>query len=257
MSLFKDFNKDAKDLLSKNYSDAGKWKVESKFKGPKDVLYVNPQATNGGVSVDFEYASSAFPVKAKVNVTPALDAKVTATYDADGHKLEVVADKALEYEVSYEGKLGKVSLNDKLTKKGVDAGVAYAVASKCQVGAGVTYGFNGSLAWTAGARYSDAGRLVAIVTSQLKSYSTSLLLPLSCCDRKTTVAAQVDCGSGKFAATVGAETACVLFPQNTLRVRVNNNLEWAVAYITKFSDNWKAAVTVDASLKPGVLITRE
>lgn len=257
MSFYKDFNKDVKDLLTKNYTDAGKWKVESKFKGAKDQLFINPQATNNGATLDVEYQTSACPTKVKLNVNPALDATVTVTYEDKGHKVEVSTNKDLAYEVAYELKYQQFRFNDKLTTKAVESGVAFSVAPHCQVGGGITYGLKDSkLSWSAGVRYSDAGRLVSVVTNQLKTYTTGLLVPFTVANRKVTAAAQVDCGS-KFTATVGVETGCVFCPASTARVRVNNEGKWAFAHITKLPDNWKAAISIDAALKPGLTLTRE
>jgi len=257
MTFYKDFNKEPKDLLTKNFQDSAKWKVESKFKGGKDVLYVNPQASNDGVNVDFEYNFSAFPSKLKLNVNPSLDTKLTTTYEQFG-KLEASVTSAGDYEVSYENKFGDISVNDKLTKKHVEAGISFLGAKFCSVGAGVVYNLEKSvLSWSAGARYAQNGIVVDVVTNELKTYTTGIQYPLEVAGKKVSVGAQVDCGSKNFKATVGVETACAVFPANTVRVRVNNNFKWALAYIVKFSDNWKAAISLDENLKPGLLLTRE
>lgn len=260
MTFYKDFNKDAKDLLTKNFSEEGKWKLESKFKGPKDTLYVNPQGSNAGLTVDAEYEAGCCGAKVKVNVAPNLAWKATTTFNCPitGLKVELVADKDLAFEVSADGKLAGFQLNDKLTKKEVDVGVSYGVAKHCQVGAGVTYGFKDSaLKWSAGARYADAGRLVSLQTFQLQKYLTSVYLPLEVAGKKATVGALVDCGKGNFAVTAGLEFPCLLFPTNTWRVRVTDKLNWAAAFIAKLPNNWKAAISVDAKLNPGVTFTQE
>ena len=258
MTFYKDFNKDVKDLLTKNFSEEGKWKVETKFKGGKDTLFVNPQGTNAGLSVDVEYNPSCCGAKVKVNVAPKNALKLTASYEDKGHKVEVVTDKDLAYEVSYEGKVAGFALNDKLTGKEVDAGVSYGVAKHCQVGAGVTFGLkDSSLKWSAGARYADAGRLVTLQTFQLQKYLTGVYLPLTVLGKKATVGAQVDCGHNAFAVTAGLEIPCILFPNNNLRVRVTDKLAWAAAYIAKFPNSWKAAISVDSKLNPGITFTQE
>ena len=66
--LFKDFNKEVKDLFTKNFQDPGQWKLESKFKGPKDQLYINPQASNDRLSVDLQYSSKKNDLSAAVRV---------------------------------------------------------------------------------------------------------------------------------------------------------------------------------------------
>jgi hypothetical protein len=256
MTYYKDFNKEPKDLLTKNFQDAAKWKVESKFKGPKDTVYVNPQASNDGVNVDVEYNLSSCPTKLKLNVNPDLKAKLTTTYEGFG-KLEASVTDALDYEVSFENKFGDISVNDKLTKKAFEAGLAFAAAKFCSVGAGIVYNLEKSaLAWSAGARYSQKGLIVDVVTNNLQTYTTGVQVQQKVAGKDLTVAAQVDCGKG-FKGTVGVEMACILCAKNTVRIRVDNSMKWALVYIAKLSDNWKAAVSVDAKLKPGVLLTRE
>lgn len=256
MTYYKDFNKEPKDLLTKNFQDAAKWKVESKFKGPKDVVYVNPQASNDGVNVDVEYNVSSCATKLKLNVNPDLKTKLTTTYEGFG-KLEAAVTDALDYEVSFENKFGNIAVNDKLTKKAFEGGVSFAAAKACSVGAGIVYNLEKSaLTWSAGARYAQKGVIVDVVTNNLQTYTTGLQFQQKIADRDVTIAAQVDCGKG-FKGTVGVETACLLCNKNTVRVRVDNAAKWALVYIAKLSDNWKAAVSIDAKLKPGLLLTRE
>jgi len=258
MTYYKDFNKDIKDLLTKNYIDGGKWKIESKFKGPKDTLFINPQGGNSGVSADIEYNPSSCGAKLKLNVNPALAWKLTASFEEKGHKVEVVTDKDLSYEVSYDGKVAGFAISEKLTTKEIDSGIAYAVAKHCSVGAGATVSLkDNSLKWSAGARYSDAGRLFTVQTVQLQKYLTGVSLPLTVAGKKFTAAAQVECAKGTFGATVGIDHPCCLVPGAVARVRVTDKLAWAVAYLVKLPDNWKAAISIDASLKPGLTLTHE
>ena len=244
-------------MLTKNFQDAAKWKVESKFKGPKDTVYVNPQASNDGVNVDVEYNFSCCPTKLKLNVNPANKTKLTTTYEGFG-KLEASVTNDLDYEVSFEKKFGDIAVNDKLTKKAFEAGLAFAAAKFASVGAGIVYNLEKSaLSWSAGVRYTQNGVIVDVVTNNLQTYTTGVQAQHDIAGKSVTVGAQVDCGNKGFKGTVAVETSCPLFPKNTARVRVDNNFKWALVYISKLSDNWKAAISVDASLKPGLLLTRE
>ena len=259
MTYYKDFSKDIKDLLTKNYTDAGIWKADAKQKGPKDALFANLSGSSqSGLSLDAEYNPSCCGAKVKVTTNPKKDVKVTASYEEKGHKVEVIADQALNYEVSYEGKIAGVAINEKLTSKLLDSGVSYAVAKNCQVGAGATFAIkDSSLKWSLGARYAEAGRLVTLQTNQLQKYLTGVSIPVTVAGKKTTIAAQVECGQNAFAATAGLELPCVLVPGNAVRVRVTDKLSWAVAYIAKLPNNLKAAVTIDGKLNPGVTFTCE
>ncbi|ORC79952.1 putative voltage-dependent anion-selective channel, partial [Trypanosoma theileri] len=176
-----------------------------------------------------------------------------------GHKVEGIVSKQGEYEVSHECRLqGRFSSHTKLVKNSVDVGFGLAVAPHCEVGCGAVYQWDGKkdCNWTASCRYADAGRLVAVRTNKLQTYTTSLMSPVPTCPHPVRVGAEVECGHGKgWTGTFGVEAACVLVKGNTLKARVNKNKEWAVAYIAKLADNWTAAITLDKNLKPGVLLT--
>ena len=259
MTYYKDFNKDVKDLLTKNYTDAGVWKAEGKKKGPKDQLFINVNGTSSSaVNVDAEFNPSGCGAKVKVNVDPALKWKLTASYEEKGHKVEVVTDKALNYEVSYDGKVAGVAISEKLTTKSVETGLSYAVAKQVEVGGSAAFAFkDSSLKWALGVRYACGKYLANVQTTQLQKYVTGVSLPVPFAGKTATVAAQVECGQGAFAATVGTEIPCVLVPGNALRLRVTDKLAWSAAYIAKLPNSIKAAISFDAKLKPGLLITSE
>ncbi|EKG07981.1 voltage-dependent anion-selective channel, putative [Trypanosoma cruzi] len=260
LTLYKDFNKDVKDMLTKSYSDAQKWKLESKFKGPEDKLFVNPMATSDGkFSVDVEYAPRC-GAALKATLEPSTcNVNLTASYLCQGHKVEAVGKKNGEYELSHEFVMpSRMSSHAKLVNKTVEVGVATAVAPHCQVGCGALCTLDGKKDYdlTLGCRYAYAGYALAIRTNKLRSYTTSFVTPIPKCPHHVLVGAEVVCGRGQgWTGTLGFETACVLFKGNTLKARVNKNKEWAVVYIAKLVDNWTAAVTLDKNLKPGVLLT--
>ncbi|RNF07368.1 putative voltage-dependent anion-selective channel [Trypanosoma rangeli] len=261
LTLYKDFNKDAKDMLTKNYTESRKWKLESKFKGPKDRLFVNPSATSDGkFSVDVEYVAGQCDLGVKATLHPDINnAGLKVTYPYKGHKVEASVKKNGEYEVSHEFVLGgHMSSHARLVKNAVEMSLVAAVASQCQVGCGVTYQLDGKQGceWTAAYRYAEAGRVVTVRTNKLRTYTASIVSPMPTVPHPVVVGAEVVCGHGQgWTGTLGLETACVLFKGNALKARVNKNKEWAVAYIAKLADNWTAAVTVDKNLKPGVLLT--
>ncbi|KEG09481.1 putative voltage-dependent anion-selective channel [Trypanosoma grayi] len=261
LTFYKDYNKDVKDMLTKSYSNAQKWKVECKYKGPKDTIFVNPTATSDGkFSTDVEFVPSQCGAKLKLTFIPdCCDLKGTATYELKDHKIEAVVNKKGDYEVSHECKVqNRFSSHAKLVKNNAEVGLGLSVARYCQVGCGAAYQLDGKSGcdWTASCRYAEAGRVFAIRTDKLQSYTTSVMTPVPTCPHPVTVGAEVVCGRSKgWTGTLGVEAACVLFKKNSLKVRVNKDLEWAVAYIAKLADNWTAAVTLDKNLKPGVLLT--
>lgn len=269
--LFKDYNKATSDFLTKNFQKANSWKIESKFKGPKDTFFVNPSASNDGkMDCSVEYAPSSCGAAVKVNVTPGgLDnLKTTASYNIDGHKIEAVlhkkGEKEFDYEISHETTvlMGKrMSLNEKLTKNDVTLGLGVDVAPHCQVGCGAVYTLKGKQCnWSVGCRYYQNGIEAAVHTRRLAQYISSFSMPFNMQMKSKTitvnVAAETTCGHGEaFDATMGCECACPLFPSNIVKARVSRNMDWAIAYIAKLADNWTVSVSLDKQLKPGVLLS--
>ena len=266
---FKDFNKEAKDLLTKNYPVGGTWKFEAKEKAADRTPTVSTtadwSAKGANLSADLEYNMKEFALDTKTTFTQDGAVKPKITYKpAAGHKVEaslkgLSADA--DFEIVYEGNLSGALVMDKITKKAAEVQVAYAV-SNFSVGAGATYAFNKGLAgWSAGVRFVQAGITGSVVTKDAKTYTTGLYYPLklSCCTVKTAV--QVDCGNGKSNVVVGAEAplACCNLPL-TLRAKVAQDASCAVSVIKKLANNWTAVLSVQykgSVSKVGVQLTRE
>jgi len=246
---FKDFDKDVKDLLTKQYGTA--WKIESKFKGPKDTVFINPQADSKGVNVDVEYECANTGAKIKTNVNSNLAIKPKVTYENGAHKVEASTTgdvRDLDYELNYELKEKGFAAGLKLTKKAVDASAVVSVAHHCVVGGGVTYDLSGKapLGYTLGARYNAKGTILNLSTAALKSFSIGALKGLTIAGQDATVASQVTYSSTKTDVVVGLEIPCLLSPEtSTWKLRVNSQLNVAVALIRKFGDSWKAALSYE------------
>lgn len=255
--LFKDFAKDAKDLVEKNYTDAGAWKVESKYKGGDCDVFINPQVSHGEVSVDVEYNCKTYGLKTKTSVSKK-GFDPTVTYEKDGHKVEVVVHK---HEVSYEFKSGALTVNDKLSAAAVSAGVAYDVAAGVTVGAEVEYDLKGHAlqSWSAGALYKSTLFTAAVTTRALKHYVTGVVVPVDVAaipNLKFVVFS--DCSHTGTKVNVGTEFGCPFGTGFTLRAKVDKSLKVSFAAIRKFADGWKAAFSFDSTFKGvGVYIVRE
>lgn len=269
-ALFKDYNKATKDLINKQYTAPGVWKMECKFKGPVDQFYINPQvSSNSRISADIEYVTSCGG-SAKVTLTPEDldDIKATGVYNYAGHRIEAVATKKggqYDCEVMHETCLPlavDVSINEKITRNNVEVGIGAAVAPGFQIGCGAIYNVKGKdCNWTIGGRYAAAGYEIAITTNRLKTYNTTASIPVTIPiggPRSIIIAAETTCGynvANKWHGTIGVETNCPMIPANKLKARVDRNKAWAIAYVVSFADKWTMAVSVDASKKAGVLLT--
>lgn len=254
VALFKDFHKETSDLLSKYYLGGGKWKVESKLKAGKDTVFINPTATNDGVSADVEYKTSAQPVAIKATVAPAGIKKVTVTYEQGIHKVEVASDiKGDAPEITYEQKNSKFTVSDKLTKKAAEAFASYKATDFLTVGAGATYAYSSkAIGYQVRARFAQKG-LIADVATDLKTISTGFSYPIVVANKKVATAAEIAYAIEKkdVKFVVGAETNCFVFPKNAFRVKVDNKLNVAVAYIAKLP-GWTAAISTTQDLKFGL-----
>jgi len=260
--LFKDFAKDAKDLVEKNYTEVGQWKVESKFSVPDKDVFIAPQVEivkskapqpfdEYVLKVDVGYNVKQYGLKTKTTVSQKA-IEPTITYDADGHKVEVAFGKR---EMTYEFKSGKVAINDKLTEKGINAAVAYEVLKGATVGADADYDFTKKAVtnWSAGAVYADKRFTVAVTTKALKSFVTGVSFPVKISQvPNLKLAVYADCSAAdksKTKITVGSEFGCPLGCAFTFRVKVDNSAKVSLAVIRKFADGWKAALTLDSSFK--------
>ncbi|CAJ1015713.1 hypothetical protein, conserved [Leishmania lindenbergi] len=271
-SLFKDYNKSTNDLLNKNFPAANTWVLECKYKGPKDTFFINPHVNSSGkMLADIEYVA-ACNGGLKVTLTPDImrELKGTAHYTLHGHKVEVMVQRLqnkCHYEISHETcvALSKLaSINEKITPEHVELGMGIDVAPNCQVGCGAVYNICANdCNWNFGCRYADKGFEVALRTNRFKTYHTSASFPCSfmLCGNKCVVRAAVEvvCGRGRgdkgTAVTAGIESTCPVLPANTIKARMNCDMNWVVAYIAKMADNWAVCLSLDENLKVGVQLT--
>lgn len=267
---FKDFNKEAKDLLTKNYPAAGTWKIEAKEKGGDRTFVLSPTADWKGASkaslaVDIDYNMKEYALKTKTNVNANGNVKPKVTYDCcPGHKIEATLNSLSadsDFEITYEGAVAGALVYDKVTKTQAEAQLAYPVGPVV-VGASVVFAYEKGLkSWGVGARYSDKMFTASLVTKDLKTYTTAVYAPLSISGNKILVGAQVDCGHNKCDVTVGAEAnlACCCGIDAKLRVKATQAGAVSLSVIRKFVNNWTATIAVEVKdvTKFGVQLTRE
>lgn len=267
--LFKDFNKTAKDLLTKNYQTS--WKLESKYKAADQALTVNPVADKDGVAVNIEYADKAAGVKGKFNVKEDLSVKPTVTYEKSGHKVEltITAPKVdTDFELTYEGQCPMTGsgLYMKATKGSVTDSISYNVTSDVTLGAGAAFDFKSKTLkdWSLGARYlvPACKCVVSFTTSRLTTFNFSAVgpVPVEVRGKKMIAAlsADFDKSFSDPVVTAGVEVPCPLLSFSTLKAKVNNKMQATVSFLLA-TGSWKTAISADVASKPkvGVLITCE
>jgi len=265
--LFKDFDKEVKDLVQKRFGTA--WKIESKYKGGWDNLYINPQVDGKGMSVDVEYNCKDCGILTKTNVTPNLVVKPKVTLEQGPHKVEIGTTgdvRDLNYEAVYELKDKGYSAHSKVTQQAADFYGVLNVAHHCLVGGGFEYDLSGKgdITWAAGTRYNMPGAIVHLTTKQAKVFNVGVLHKFNLMGRASTAALQVMhtgamTAHSKTDVTAALETPCQFIKGNTMKFRVNSNLDWAVAVIRDFPDGWKAALSYEHGPKfqVGLQLIRE
>jgi len=263
--FFKDFNKDTKDLLTKQYIPAGDWKMESKIKPADRTFIINPgfEAKGGKtkLSVDVDYNVKEYSVETKTTFTNDGNIKPKLTWKNSWAKVEFTLNKLAidtDFELVDEITYGDAALYGKFTKAAGEVSAAYAVCTPATIGAGVKFGLNGALkGWSAGVRATHDGYIVNVTTEALKTYTTGVFAPVKIAGQSVKLAAQVDCGNkDKFDVAVGFEVPVSDF---TLKVKTNKNFNTTVALVRKFAEKWTAAASFSLDSVPsfGLTLTRE
>lgn len=268
MPSFGDFNKETKDLLTKNYTEKSAWKVESKNKGPEKTFIWNPTAASGkGISLDVEY--NAKPIKTKTNITEKGVIKPKVTYEAKPHKVEgsvtlnAGEGKGMPFDATYEFKNSQVVANVKYdsAKGNVEHFNSVSVGSGISVGSGLTYNLNKpdiAKNWNFGVYYAANGLVANFTTTALSKWTVGANYPLNISGTKINTAFQLD---NKFAWTLGGEGPCFNCPDAKLRLKVNQDFTVGFAWIRKVAGGWKAAiggdVKTDGKVQWGTTLTLE
>jgi len=266
--LFKDLEKEASDQLTKQFigKDGTTWKVESKYKGAWDTLFINPQADGRGVTVDVEYNVKAANLKTKTNVSTALVIKPKVTIENGAHKVEVSTKgdvRDFDYEATYELKEKTFAANVKVTPKAAEGFATVSVAHHCVVGGGIDYDLTGGakspLAWAAGARYNRPGTTASLITRNLQTFSVALRQKFDLFGKEAHAAALVAQSKSGLEYAFGLEHGCFLGTGSHLKFRINNKYAIGAAIVKDFGDGWKAALGWESTNldKFGLLLTRE
>ena len=280
MPFFKDYNKETKDLLTKNTAEGKKaapgqfpsaiGKVESKLKPSSSTpIVINPVGDEKGVSANLEFIVSQVPgLKGKMTLKPETCAKPTFTYEFSGKKVEASLDsfKSLGgYEVTFEDKQKAYALIAKLDSKKVNAEASAPVAAGVEAGVSVDYALaEKRVSWSAGARYQCCKNTVVNVTTAAGAKftlgATSPIPGFELAGKNVSAAVQVDFDRVKSSFDLVAGVAGQLpgCPMNSsFKFKINKNLAMNFAHFVELA-GWKVASTFDVKeRKVGVVLTRE
>ncbi len=284
--MFKDFAKEAKDLLTKNTAEgkatkeqttaypAPLWKVESKLK-PKvgDAVVVNPVGDAKGVSANIEFiVPQVDGFKGKIAVSGKYqDTKPTFTFENSGRKVEATVksvEKYKDYEASVEDKQKTYAALVKATPGKVEAELA------APIGNGISVGFGGEIAtspfavskYSFGAKYNvgknanfsfvSAGAAASLtitaafdipqVKLEGKPISTAALIEFD----RTKSALKWTLG------VAGQVPACPL-GGSSWKAKIDNTFAVSLSHFIELA-GWKVATTYDVKQgAAGIIFTRE
>lgn len=247
--LFKDFSKEASDLLSKNYAEVGSILIENKVKGPDATVFVAPQLEKSGPKFDIQYNVKAYGLKTKVGISPkSVIPDATITYESGSHTLELAQSKK---QITYDFKSGVLAIQDRITPETVACSIAYEPFAAAAVGAGVSYDLKGSVLneVSGGAVYACSAATVSIQVAHAKGkliYDTAVIAPLNLSFLKNLkLALTARCSTGSAKVTAGAEFTCPI-TGSTIRAKVDNAKVATLSVIRKFGGGWTAAFSTDS-----------
>lgn len=281
MPFFKDYNKETKDLLTKNTAEGKKaapgqfpstiWKVESKLKPTSaNPVVVNPIGDEKGVTANVEFIVDQVPgLKGKLTLKPnECPTKPTVTYGFSGKKVEASLDSCKSiggYEVTYEDKQKAYALIAKLDSKKVNAETSIPVASGVEVGVSVDLALaTKAVSVSGGVRYQCCKNTIFnLTTAQGNKFVLGATAPIpgvELAGKNVTAAVQVDFERSKNAFDLAAGFAGQVpsCPCNSsFKFKINKNLAMSFSHFVELA-GWKVASTFDVKdKKVGVVVTRE
>lgn len=214
--LYKDFSKKSSDVVNKNFTKAGLWKLESKYKSAPGTINVKPlviytadtanKVRASNMTSEVEYvADCGATIKAVLTPDIMNNMKASLAYSTrTGHKMDVMLHNengALKYEINHSktglnlGSLLPVSSNgvmtisthEKLTHNALDMGVSMRVAPHCEIGMGGRYDMTAMkrpmntcpVNWSMGCHYQLGLYDMAIRANALKTYTTNVSTPIT------------------------------------------------------------------------------
>ncbi|KAK7199010.1 voltage-dependent anion-selective channel [Novymonas esmeraldas] len=274
-TLYKDFSKDSKDLLTKNFTNGGDWKIENKAKAAKgDYAVATTSTARGDVTVEVEGLTRDGAAYGKLSFTPKDLNDVKATVRAENfmnyrieaiiaHKGATLSDTTIELNSQTVKPFanGRVSVHDKLTQRALEVALSVAAVEGVQLGCGTKYDLKSqTLGWTAGCRLAARnGIIVTAQTDQLRSYTADVIARAALHPKfqpRVAAAVTLDPQTSAWDGSLALEWGCQVIQGNTAKARLNKKLEWAVSYIANLNGGWSLALSIDKSLRTGLTLTR-
>ncbi|GET85479.1 hypothetical protein, conserved [Leishmania tarentolae] len=273
--LLKEYRKGSENLLTKNFSRGGEWKIENKGKAPKgSYALATTSNTHGDVSVDVEgmTQSGAYHGKLTFASKDFSDVKVTVcAEDFRNHRVEAIIGhkgqslRNMSVEVSHQTVKpiagGYLSVNDKVTAKAMELALSMAAGKGVHIGCGTKYDLKSqAIDWTAACRLEATNGLVVTAhTNRLLSFTADVVSKAPLHPKfQPCVAATVTMNpkSMTWDGSMALEWGCQMMLGNTAKVRISKNLDWVASYVAKLRDDWTLVVSIDQTMKAGVTLTR-
>lgn len=274
-TLFKDYSKGSNDLLTRNFSSCGAWKVESKSKAPKGTYALTTTSnTHGDVKLDIEgltgdgayYGKLCFTSKDLTDIQLTVRAEDLDNHRVEaiiGHKGSAVCDISVEVNHQTVRPIagGCLSVNEKLTQKAVELALSMAAVDGVQVGCGTKYDLKSkTIDWTAGCRMEAKNGLVMTAQTNRSLDVTASMISKAALHPKfqPCVAATVTMNPQLMTwdGSVALEWGCQVILGNAAKIRFSKNLDWVASYIANLRDGWTVVLSMDKTMRVGLTLTR-
>lgn len=273
--LYKDYNKTSKEVLSLGFNKGGEWLIGNVTKPSKGAYSIASTATASGVvNVGVEGLTTDGAYYGKLTLTPGDVPATKATVRAEdfqGQRIEaVIGPKGatlgetpvqLSHQTVKPLAGGRLSVHDTITQKTVDLGMSLAAMDNLEFGGGALYDIKSqTAAWTAACRATTAnGVTVMAQTAQLSTFTADVVARAPLHPKfspRIAATVTVNPSSQAWDGTVAMEWECQVILGNTAKARINKSCEWALSYMATLQGGWLLSVSVDQSLKAGVMLTR-
>lgn len=163
----------------------------------------------------------------------------------------------------------KISMHETLTNEKLDVGFGIAAAPHCFFGLGAKYQIKEKKCnWEIASKYHhpSLGMNIFCSTQRLEKMRFGVHLPMSqCCNCSfmqkhlpLVVGATAEVDPKKVSMSLVeavCEVKCPKYPENTLKLKINKNMDVICSYVVRAAAGWTAAVSVDKDLRTGLSFT--
>ena len=258
--FFRDFSKKTKDVLNKDFTEGGVWKIESNTSASAEKMVINPSViANKEASVNIECNKG--PIQSKMTITDSHLVKEKITYNYGAQSISALFTTKKNYEISHEMKHCCFHIANALKGQVLENSLAFFPRKQLGLGGSLSTSIQHKkiTEWQIGLIATYKAYIASLIVRN-NTPSLNLCFPFMCCNKMDgTGALSIEVSpSKKVNWTFGIET---LLPvcKNILKMKVNQDMQVSSTYISKCFDSWEIAISTVLTSKPlfGVTFTHK